>query len=163
MNSYIVMAEIIQDPQLRYTSDNQTPITEMMVQFDPLRESDPPPTLKVVAWGNLAQEVQEHYHRGDRVIIEGRLGMNRIDRPEGFKETRAELTAQRLHKLGADATVRTSTVDMNLTAPSAAPAPVAAATPKPKAAPKAPTVDTPKASPYSSAASEPTDYDDIPF
>jgi single-stranded DNA-binding protein len=36
------------------------------------------------------------------VVIEGRLSMNTIDRPEGFKEKRAELTASRIYKLGAD-------------------------------------------------------------
>ncbi|MFM6220091.1 MAG: single-stranded DNA-binding protein, partial [Dolichospermum sp.] len=39
-------------------------------------------------------------HQGDRVIIEGRLGMNTIDRPEGFKEKRAELTVQKIHAIG---------------------------------------------------------------
>jgi single-stranded DNA-binding protein len=58
----------------------------------------------VVGWGNFATEIKENYSTGDRVIIEGRLGMNTIDRPEGFKEKRAELTASRIYKLGADTT-----------------------------------------------------------
>lgn len=102
MNHCILMADIIQNPELRYTSDTQTPIAEMMVQFPGSRPEDPPATLKVIGWGNLAQEIQANYHEGDRVIIEGRLTMNTIDRPEGFKEKRAELTAQRLHRLPGD-------------------------------------------------------------
>lgn len=102
MNHCILMADIIQNPELRYTSDTQTPIAEMMVQFPGSRPEDPPVTLKVIGWGNLAQEIQANYHEGDRVIIEGRLTMNTIDRPEGFKEKRAELTAQRLHRLPGD-------------------------------------------------------------
>ena len=104
MNSCILMAEIIQDPELRYTSDNQTPLAQMLVQFPGQRADDPPTTLKVVGWGNFASEIKENYAVGDRVIIEGRLGMITIDRPEGFKEKRAELTASRIYKLGADAT-----------------------------------------------------------
>lgn len=96
------MAEIVQAPQLRYTpGENQIAVAEMLVQFPGLRTEDPPATLKVVGWGNLAQEIQERCHQGDRILIEGRLNMNTIDRPEGFKEKRAELTAQRLHYLGA--------------------------------------------------------------
>jgi single-strand DNA-binding protein len=102
MNSCILMAEIIQDPELRYTSDNQTPLAQMLVQFPGTRAEDPPTTLKVVGWGNFASEIKENYRVGDRVIIEGRLGMNTIDRPEGFKEKRAELTASRIYKVGAD-------------------------------------------------------------
>ena len=99
MNSCILMVEIVQDPQIRYTSDNQTPIAEMLVQFPGLSAEQQPSTLKVVGWGNLAQEIQNRYHQGDRVLVEGRLRMLSIDRPEGFKEKRAELTAQRIHDL----------------------------------------------------------------
>jgi single-strand DNA-binding protein len=109
MNSCILMAEIIKEPQLRYTPDNQTAITEMLVQFPGIRAEDPPTTLKVVGWGNLAQEIQDQYHEGDRIIIEGRLNMNTIERPEGFKEKRAELTASRIHKIGNDTTLEVST------------------------------------------------------
>ena len=96
MNNCILMAEIIQDPQLRYTAESQIPIAEMIVQFPSLRQNDPPSTLKVVGWGNLAQEMSQRYHHGDRVILEGTLGMVMIERPEGFKEKRAELTVRRV-------------------------------------------------------------------
>lgn len=104
MNSFILLADIVQSPQLRYTSDNQTPVAEFIVQFPGLRESDAPSQLKVVGWGNLAQEIQGQYREGDRVLLEGRLSMNTVDRPEGFREKRAEMTLQRiqtLHALGA--------------------------------------------------------------
>lgn len=99
MNSCILMAEIVQEPQLRYTTD-QMALAEMLVQFPGLRAEDQPATLKVVGWGNLAQEIQQKYHQGDRIIIEGRLSMNTVPHPEGFKEKRAELTAQKIHLLG---------------------------------------------------------------
>lgn len=163
MNNFIVMAEVIQDPQLRYTPDNQTAIAEMVVQFAGLRDEDPVSTLKVVGWGNLAQEIQEKYHVGDRVIVEGRLNMNRIDRPEGFKETKAELTAQRIHLLGGDASLTTSAVTPATTMASSVPAstPRAAVQSSPAPAP-----ETAKAPAYSAAKSSPepaVDYDDIPF
>lgn len=100
MNSCILMAEIVENPQLRYTSDNLE-ISEMLVRFPGMRPDDPPATLKVVGWGNMAKEIQQNYHEGDRVLIEGRLGMHTIERREGFKEKRAELTVQRIHALGA--------------------------------------------------------------
>lgn len=98
MNSCILLAEIIQEPQLRFTADNLE-VTEMLVEFPSTREGEPPATLKVVGWGNLAKEIQQNYHQGDRVLLEGRLSMNTIERPEGFKEKRAELTVQKIHSL----------------------------------------------------------------
>ncbi|MEB3219294.1 MAG: single-stranded DNA-binding protein [Nostocales cyanobacterium 94392] len=100
MNSCVLIAEIIQEPELRYTADNQLEITQMLVQFGGLRENDPPANLKVVGWGNLAKEIQQNYHIGDRVILIGRLSMNTIERPEGFKEKRAEMTVQQIQHLG---------------------------------------------------------------
>ena len=158
MNQCMLMAEIIVGPQLRYTQDNQTAIAELTITFPGLRAEDAPQQMKVVGWGNLAQEMQERYQIGDRVLIEGRLTMSTVDRPEGFKEKQAELTAQRIHHLsdlGAlDMTVPVATPTANsvpptvpsTTAPSGPPAPQPAA--QPTAAP---------------AAEAEVDYDDIPF
>lgn len=108
MNSCILMAQIIKEPELRFTPDNQTAIAEMLVQFPGFKAEDPPATLKVIGWGNLATEIQQSYHSGDRVVIEGRLNINTIERPEGFKEKRAELVASRIHPMGANASFSTS-------------------------------------------------------
>jgi len=101
MNSCVLMAEIIQQPELRYTADNQLEITQMLVQFWGARDNDPPANLKVVGFGKLAKEIQQNYQVGDKVILVGRLTMNVIERPEGFKEKRAEMTAQQIQHLGA--------------------------------------------------------------
>jgi single-strand DNA-binding protein len=148
MNSFIVLAEIIQEPQLRYTSDNQTPIAELRLQFEGLRPEDPPAKLKAVGWGNLAQEIQSNYHEGDRVIIEGRLGMNTVERPEGFKEKQAELTIQKIYTLdGASVGSPVSAAPATVSAPSAP----AATARKPAKTPPAPALE------------EQPELDDIPF
>jgi single-strand DNA-binding protein len=144
MNNLVLMAEIIQAPELRYTSENQTPIAEMLVQFPGLRDEDAPATLKVVGWGNLAQEIQEQYHQGDRVVIEGRLGMSSFVRPEGFKETRAELTVQKIHLMDQ----------------AAAPVPTAAPEASKKTAKTAKTAKTPVGA---TATTADQDFDDIAF
>ena len=102
MNHCVLEVEVIDAPTVRYTQDNQTPIAEMAVRFDPLREGDPPGELKVVGWGNLAQELQNRVQTGQRLLIEGRLRMNTMPRGDGMKEKRAEFTLARLHPIGAD-------------------------------------------------------------
>ena len=166
MNNFVLMAEIVQEPQLRYTSDNQLPVTEMTVQFAGIRAEDRPSTMKVIGWGNLAQEIQEQFHVGDRVILEGRLGMVSFERPEGFRDKRAEMTAQRIHRIELDGSVTTRTSNPTATiapAPAAVPAPAADSAPAP-AAVSAPSRKpaAPAAAP-STSAPDPVDYDDIPF
>ncbi len=156
MNSCVLMAEIIKDPELRYTQEGQMAIAEMTVQFAGLRAEDPASTLKVIGWGTLAQQIQEQFHTGDKVVLEGRLTMTTIDRPEGFKEKQASMTASRVHLLGAEGSM-TSTV--------AAEAPTVKAAAAP-AAPKSTPAPAPAVSKPAAPAPEPADvpnYDDIPF
>ena len=86
-------------PELRYTSDAQTEVAQMLVEFEGRRSEDPPSTLKVVGWGNLATRMKETCVEGARLILEGRLSMNTFERKEGFKEKRAELVISHFYAL----------------------------------------------------------------
>jgi single-strand DNA-binding protein len=152
MNSCILMAQITEAPQLRYTQDNQMAIAEMKVQFAGLRPEEPAAEIKAIGWGNLAQEIVQKYQEGDQVVIEGRLGMQTIDRPEGFKEKRAELTVSKIYTIGAMGLTPTVTTPANS---SVAPAPAATASTTSKAT-------TSKAKKAAPVVEEP-DFDEIPF
>lgn len=96
------MAEVTQPAQTRYTPD-QTAIAEAVVQYPGLRPDDPAGTLKIVGWGNMAQEVQERCQPRQRFVFEGRLRMSTVERPEGFKEKLAELNVSKIHAMGTGA------------------------------------------------------------
>jgi len=102
MNSFSLIAEIISTPELRTTPNNQIPVSNFFVQFPSItgKPEEPPNRLRVSAWGNLATEVKEKFHRGDQVLIEGRLQINTIDR-NTYKEKIAELIAQRIYPIGS--------------------------------------------------------------
>jgi single-stranded DNA-binding protein len=109
MNSCILLAKIIRSPELRYTQDTQTPFAQMLVEFAGTRPEEAAATLKVVAWGGLGTEVSQTYQEGDQVIIEGRLSINTQERPEGFKEKRAELVVSKIFRLDTGLQEMTST------------------------------------------------------
>lgn len=122
MNHCLLEAEVMEAPQIRYTQENQTPIAEMTVQIEGLRPDDPPSTLKVVGWGNLAQDLQNRVRAGQRVVLEGRMRMNSVPRPDGVREKKAELTLSRLHPLsggGAALAERTTPSPARSSAPPA--------------------------------------------
>ena len=164
VNHCLLEVAVLEAPQLRYTQDNQTPVAEMTVQVDGLRPDDPPGQLKVVGWGNLAQDLQNRVQPGARLVIEGRLRMVTQARPDGVKEKRAEFTLARLHPLGA---AGAPPPPLGVAAPAATPGNRPA--PRPAAAAAAPAA--PAAAP---AAQPPTwnasplvpdlpDEDEIPF
>lgn len=156
MNHCLLEVDVLEAPQVRYTQDNQTPIAEMLVQVEGLRPDDPPGQLKVVGWGNLAQDLQNRVQPGQRLVLEGRLRMNTVTRNDGIKEKRAEFTLSRLHPLGGGG------LPAAAAAPAAAPRQAAAA-PRAAAAPAAaaPPLPTWNASPL--VPDLPEGDDDIPF
>ena len=162
MNQCVLEVEVIDAPTVRYTQDNQTPIAEMSVRFDALRDGDPPSELKVVGWGNLAQELQNRVQVGQRLLIEGRLRMNTVPRGDGMKEKRAEFTLARLHPIGAS----TASSSAASSAPQGSQPSSGSARPErptPIAAPAAtPKTSEPEPASWNTAPLVP-DTDDIPF
>lgn len=171
MNHCLLEVEVLEAPQVRYTQDNQTPVAEMAVQIEGLRPDDPPGQLKVVGWGNLAQDLQNRVQVGQRLVLEGRLRMNTVTRQDGIKEKRAEFTLARLHPLTAGPGVAAAQTP----APAPAPAPRVAAgsgSPAPRRAPVPAPSRPASAAPAEAAApvwdTSPLvplgdDDDDIPF
>tara|TARA_Y100001968_G_scaffold113443_1_gene102852 strand:+ start:1226 stop:1708 length:483 start_codon:yes stop_codon:yes gene_type:complete len=97
MNHCLLEVRVKQAPTIRYTQDNKTPLAEMEVIFDSLRAEDQPGLLKVVGWGNMAQELQSSVQVNQKLIIEGRLRMNTVSKQDGSKEKKAELTLSKFH------------------------------------------------------------------
>jgi single-stranded DNA-binding protein len=158
VNHCLLEVEVLEAPLVRYTQDNQTPVAEMLVQIEGLRPDDPPGQLKVVGWGNLAQDLQNRVQPGQRLVVEGRLRMSTVSRQDGVKEKRVEFTLARLHPLGAannaPAARPAATPQPARRAPAAAPAPgpavqaAASAQPEPS---------------WNASPLVPDDDDDIPF
>ena len=100
MNHCLLEVEVVEAPQIRYPSENQAPLAEMTVRCAGLRPDDPPAQLKAVGWGNLAQDLKNRVQVGQRLVLEGRLRMNTLPRPDGVREKKAEFTVSRVHPLG---------------------------------------------------------------
>ncbi len=111
MNSCVLMAKIVSQPQLRFIQENDLAVANMIVEFATNAPNSPPYTMKTVAWGNLAKDIQQQYHEGDQVILSGRLKMDLQER-QGYKEKVAELTISHIYPL-ASATPPDNVVDLN--------------------------------------------------
>ena len=99
MNHCLIQGVINIAPQMRYTKENQTPIAEMIINFKGLRNEDPIRELKVLGWGNIAQEMVDELKEGQNIVLEGRLKMNTITKKDGTKEKQPELTASKIHQI----------------------------------------------------------------
>ena len=115
MNHCLIQAVINSAPQMRYTKENQTPIAEMIVNFKGLRSEDPTRELKILGWGNIAQEMIDKLKEGQNIVIEGSLRMNSVTRKDGTKEKQPELTASKIHQITPVEQMKTVQKDENIT------------------------------------------------
>jgi single-stranded DNA-binding protein len=108
-----------------------------------------------VAFGNGAQALQEQCQPGQWFIFEGRLRINTIERPEGFKEKQVELSISHFYPMG------------NPPAPATAPASASAQVMPPVVAsrkvPAMAGADAGAGVGGGAAVAVAPDYDDIPF
>jgi len=161
LNHTLLEVTVLEAPQVRFTQDNQTPVGEMTVSFDGLRPDDPPGRLKVVGWGNLAQDLQNRVRVGQCLLVEGRLRMSTLTRQDGLREKRAELTLYRVHPLP-------SGVGAQAPAPGGAPASVSGSGPvKAQGQQTEPSSSSQAPPTWNAAPLVPDDHlpdeDDIPF
>ena len=115
MNHCLIQAVINSAPQMRYTKENQTPIAEMIINFKGLRSEDPTRELKILGWGNIAQEMVDELKEGQNIVIEGRLRMNSVTRKDGTKEKQPELTASKVHQITTVEHIKTVQKENNTT------------------------------------------------
>ena len=172
MNSCVLMAQVISTPELRSTQDN-TSVSSMMVEFPSSREGEDPGKVQVEGWGNLAEEMKNSYNVGDKIVIEGRLSMNLYDMPEGYKEKRAKLVASRIYPVGvgsSNADVSNSSAssfssDSGYPSPTSEPNNVvdfaSSMQSQPASANASTTTATPEPAPPQADSNE--DWDEIPF
>lgn len=103
------------DPELRFTS-NSVPVAKFRMANTPRkREGDKfvnaePTWVTVTCWRDMAQNVAESLHRGDRVVAHGTLENREYTDKDGNKRTSLELNAW---ALGPDLTFRTATIGDN--------------------------------------------------
>ena len=102
MNHCLIEVSVQKAPTTRYTQDSKTPIAEMEVMFSGLRPEDGESQLKAVGWGNIASQLQNNVHAGQKLLLEGRLRMNTFTRQDGTKEKQAELTISKFHHMQSD-------------------------------------------------------------
>jgi len=115
MNHCLIQGVINSAPQMRYTKENQIPIAEMIINFKGLRSEDPIRELKILGWGNIAQEMVDELKEGQNIVIEGRLRMNSVTRKDGTKEKQPELTASKIHQIMAVEHMKTVQKENNVT------------------------------------------------
>jgi len=102
LNRVILIGNLTQDPEIRYTPDG-TPVASFTMAVNrPFinqkgeRETD---FIPIVVWRDRAQRCSEYLIKGSQVVVEGRLQIRSYEDRDGIKRKKAEVIAWRVEFL----------------------------------------------------------------
>lgn len=163
LNRAQIIGNATRDPELRVTPNGQS-VASFAVATN-RRWKDQQGNLQektefheVVAWGKLAEIVQQIVHKGNRIYVEGRLQTRSWDAPDGSKRNRTEIVMENFVPLTPKGTGAESLAEMPST-----PAEQPSATPDVAEKKGGKTSKKPQNKEVESNSIDEINLDDIPF
>ncbi len=101
MNKVILMGRLTKDPELRYTSNNNTAVCSFSIavdrRFSKQGEERQADFFNIVAWRNQAEFCSKYFNKGLRVVVVGSLQNRTWDDNEGKKHYITEVIADEVY------------------------------------------------------------------
>jgi single-strand DNA-binding protein len=97
-NQTVIVGNLVDDPELRFTSNGmpvtnlRVAVTQRVLEGGAWRDG-PTSFFRVNAWRETATHLAESLHKGDRVVVLGRLRQRSWETPEGERRSVAEIEA----------------------------------------------------------------------
>ena len=97
MNNIMLLGRLTKDPEVRYTQSGAcvaqfTLAVDRPYTKDGSREAD---FIPCIAWGKTSETVGNYVHKGQRLLVEGRLQIRPYTDKNGNKRTAAEVVCGR--------------------------------------------------------------------
>jgi len=101
MNKVILMGRLTKDPELRYTSTNNTPVCTFTLAVDRrfVREGEERQTdfFNIVAWRKQAEFCSKYFTKGQKVVVVGSLQNRTWDDSEGRRHYITEVITDEVY------------------------------------------------------------------
>ncbi|MCX8129881.1 MAG: single-stranded DNA-binding protein [Clostridia bacterium] len=98
MNKVILMGRLTKEPELRYTSTNNTAVCSFTLaidrKFSKQGEEKQADFIPVVAWSKLGEFCGKYFQKGRQVVVVGRIQTRTWDDSEGKKHYVTEVVAE---------------------------------------------------------------------
>jgi single-strand DNA-binding protein len=96
-NKVILMGNLVRDPELRY-NPNGTAVANFSLALNrkyKQGEADKEEVsyIDIVVWGKQAENCSQYLHKGNGVIVDGRLQQRRWETDDGQKRSKVEVVA----------------------------------------------------------------------
>ena len=100
MNKVILIGRLTRDPEIRYTTTNNTAVAQFTLAVNRrfAKEGEQQADFfNIVAWAGTADFVGKYFTKGQQVAVCGRLTTRNYDDKDGKKVYVTEVTAEEVH------------------------------------------------------------------
>ncbi len=100
LNKVFLMGRLTKDPEMRYTSTNNTPIARFTLAVDrgikKAGEEKQTDFINCSAWNKTAEFVNNYFVKGKMMVLNGRINTRSWDDAEGKKHYSTEVVADEI-------------------------------------------------------------------
>jgi len=98
LNKVILMGRLTKDPEIRYTSDNNVPVTRFSLainrRFSKPGEEKQADFINCIAWNKTAEFVNNYFTKGKMMVVTGRIQTGSYDGQDGKKIYTTDVVAE---------------------------------------------------------------------
>jgi len=97
MNKVILMGRLTKNPELRYTTNNNTAVCSFTLAINrrfAKEEEQKADFIPIIAWSKLAEFCEKYFQKGIQVAVVGRIQTRTWDDNEGKKHYATEVIAE---------------------------------------------------------------------
>jgi single-strand DNA-binding protein len=94
-NKVILVGRIGRDPESKVVGESSLSSFSLATSYKPKNGKEITEWHQITAWGKLGEIAQQIIHKGDRVLVEGRISYNVVGEGEA-KKTYTQITASNL-------------------------------------------------------------------
>ncbi len=92
-----ISGTLISEPEKRFTPNNIA-VANFTLQVNAATSKEAPFMVRVTCWRALADTVVEQLHKGDHVVVDGRLQVNQFESASGLAKRMYEIDATNVYK-----------------------------------------------------------------
>jgi len=110
LNNLSISGRLTKDAELKYTNTNNVPVCRFSIANDRPTGGAEKITdfFDVVAWRKTAEFISKYFHKGDTIIITGRIETNEFTDRDGIQRKTVQINAQTVDFGGAKAKANNS-------------------------------------------------------
>ncbi len=102
-NVHEVMGHLGRDPEIRYLSDGRVVCRFSVATSNDYKKGDqwinnPPEWHNIVAWGELAEEINMQFRKGDSIMVRGKSKLRKYKGKDGDDRQIIEITTTEAYK-----------------------------------------------------------------